>query len=136
MKVLLFQVDGKFPNFALMRLARYHRERGDEVFLTPFLRDVRFVQADKIYSSSIFEFSGERRKRFGEIFPQAIVGGDGYFPIWNQLQIKGQDIGSNLRETITDRDPQTILPDYSDYPDYIPSMRYSHRGVRLASPLL
>ena len=96
MKVLLFQVDGKFPNLALMRLASYHRDRGDEVFLTPFLRDVRFVQAERVYSSSIFEFSKERRAKFGEIFPQAMVGGDGYKPIWNQLQVMRQKHGQQL----------------------------------------
>lgn len=131
MKVLCFQVDGKFPNFALMRLARYHRDRGDEVFLTPFLRDVRFVQADKAYASSIFEFSKERRVKFGEVFPDAIVGGDGYKPIWNQLTVIGRNLGSNLREVITDRDPDSIPADYSDYPNFSASIGYSMRGCRL-----
>jgi hypothetical protein len=131
MKVLLFQVDGKFPNLALMKLARWHRAKRDDVFLTPFLRDVRFVQADKVYASSIFEFSADRRRRFAEIFPAATVGGDGYFPIWNQLHIIGRNMGSNLREVIDDCNPDELAPDYSDYPRSTVSIGYSQRGCRL-----
>lgn len=32
MRVLLFQIDGKSPNIALMRISAHHKERGDEVF--------------------------------------------------------------------------------------------------------
>ncbi len=131
MKVLCFQVDGKFPNFALMRLARYHRDREDEVLLTRSLGDARFIEAERVYSSSIFEFSKERRRQFAEIWPDAIVGGDGYKPIWNQLHIIGRNLGSNLREVITDRDPDTIPADYSDYPEFTASIGYSQRGCRL-----
>jgi hypothetical protein len=131
MKVLLFQVDGKFPNLALMRLARWHRERGDEVFLTPFLRDVRFFEAERVYSSSIFEFSRKRRDEFAAIFPGAVTGGDGYRPIWNQLHIVGKNVGSSLREVITDCDPDVIVPDYADYPTFAASIGYSQRGCRL-----
>ena len=131
MKVLLFQVDGKFPNFALMRLARYHRDRNDSVFLTSSLHDVRFVEADRVYASSIFEFSRTRRAQLAEVFPHALTGGDGYKPIWNQLQVIGRDLGSNLREVITDRDPESLRADYSDYPNFEASIGYSQRGCRL-----
>lgn len=33
MRVLLWHLDGKLPNLALMRLAAHHRERGDTVEL-------------------------------------------------------------------------------------------------------
>jgi hypothetical protein len=33
MKVILFHIDGAMPNLALMRVARHHRELGDEVEL-------------------------------------------------------------------------------------------------------
>ncbi len=130
-RVLMFQVDGKFPNLALMKLAAWHRARKDEVFLTPFLRDLPFVQYDKAYASSIFEFSGERRKRFAEMVPDAIVGGDGYFPIWSDLTVIGRDKGSNLRQVINDCNPDELEPDYSDYPSFAPSIGYSMRGCRL-----
>lgn len=131
MRVLLFQVDGKLPNLALMRLAEWHRAKGDTVFLTPFLRDLPFVEADRAYSSSIFTFSAERRKQFAAAFPNAITGGDGYKPIWNDLTIIGRNVGSNLREVIDDCDPETLAPDYSDYPRYPFSIGYTQRGCRL-----
>lgn len=34
MRVRLTQLDGKLPNLALMKLARWHRERGDDVHFT------------------------------------------------------------------------------------------------------
>jgi len=131
MRALLFQVDGKFPNFALMRLTAWHRAKGDSVFLTRFLRDLPFVQADKVYGSSIFTFAQERRNSLRASFPQAITGGDGYKPIWNDLTIIGRNLGSNLREVITDIDPDLIRPDYSDYPEFTASLGYSQRGCRL-----
>ena len=132
MNVLCFQVDGKFPNLALMKLAAWHRRAGDNVFLTSFLRDLPFVDTpDKVYSSSIFEFSGERRKRFSDLFPNAVTGGDGYRPIWNDLKVVGRNLGSNLREVIRDENPDTIVPDYSDYPRFTASIGYSQRGCRL-----
>ena len=131
MKVLLFQIDGKFPNLALMKLAAWHRAKGDSVFLTPFLRDLPFVEYDRAYASSIFEFSGERRKHFAAIVPDAIVGGDGYKPIWNDLAVKGRNLGSNLREVINDCNPEAITPDYADYPHFLNSIGYTQRGCRL-----
>jgi hypothetical protein len=131
MKVLCFQVDGKFPNFALMRLAAWHRVKGDDVFLTRFLRDLPFVEVKRAYGSSIFAFSLERRNSLAAIFPQVITGGDGYKPIWNNLTVIGRNLGSNLREVITDIDPDLIRPDYSDYPEFTASIGYTQRGCRL-----
>lgn len=131
MRVLLFQIDGKFPNLALMKLATWHRHKGDEVMLTSLLRDLPFLEADISYASSIFEFSKERRSRFSDRFPNAIVGGDGYKPVWNNLAIIGRNLGSNLREVINDENPDEIAPDYSDYPRFKASIGYSMRGCRL-----
>jgi len=114
-----------------MRLAAWHRAKGDAVFLTPFLRDVRFGEFERVYSSSIFEFSKSRREQFADIYPRAIVGGDGYKPIWNDLTVIGRNRGSNLREVIIDCNPDEITPDYSDYPRFDASIGYSMRGCRL-----
>jgi hypothetical protein len=131
-KILCFQVDGKFPNLALMKLARWHRERGDQVFLTALLRDLKGLAFDKVYSSSIFAKSSEKRRaEFALLHPNAIVGGDGYKPVWSDLTQIGRNIGSNLREVITDCEPDLIKPDYSDYPLYLFSLGYSQRGCRL-----
>ena len=131
MRILLFQVDGKFPNLALMKLAAWHRAKGDDVRLTPFLRDIPLIEYDKAYASSIFEFSRSRREHFKLLVPNAVTGGDGYKPIWNDLKVIGRNLGSNLREVITDCNPEEIKPDYSDYPNYTASIGYTQRGCRL-----
>jgi len=50
MKVGLIQVDGKMPNLALMKLARWHREKGDDVTVL----DISGLEFDRIYGSKIF----------------------------------------------------------------------------------
>jgi len=50
MKVALIQVDGKWPNLALMKLATWHKKHGDEVQLV----DLSSVKADRFYGSKIF----------------------------------------------------------------------------------
>ena len=48
MNVGIYDVDSKIPNLALMKLARFHRERGDNVeFYLPLAKS----SYDKIYAS-------------------------------------------------------------------------------------
>lgn len=131
MKVLLCQIDGKLPNYALMRLSQWHRSQGHFTRLTDSPKEARSIQPDKIYCSSIFTTSEKKREAFSTLFPDAIVGGDGYKPIWKDLTIIGRNIGSNLREVIKDQDPDEILPDYGLYPHFINSIGYTQRGCRL-----
>ena len=50
----LVDVDGhNFPNFALMKIAAYHKAKGDDVeWAMPM-----FVQYDRVYQSKIFTFT-------------------------------------------------------------------------------
>ena len=105
MRVLLFQVDGKIPNLALMRLSTWHKRKGDDVQFLSSTNDLWFVEAEKVYASSIFDFSKPRRDVLAQRFPNAIVGGDGYKPVWKDLTVIGKNMGSNLREVIQDEDP-------------------------------
>jgi len=50
MKVGLIQVDGKWPNLALMKLSAWHRQKGDDVTIV----DLSTFQFDRIYASKIF----------------------------------------------------------------------------------
>ena len=50
MKVGLIQVDGKMPNVALMKLAAWHRKKGDEVTVL----DISGLVFDRIYASKVF----------------------------------------------------------------------------------
>ncbi len=50
MRIGLIQIDGKMPNLALMKLAKWHRNKGDEVRVI----DLSSLGIDKWYGSKIF----------------------------------------------------------------------------------
>jgi len=50
MKIGLIQIDGKMPNLALMKLAKWHREKGDDVRVV----DLSSLKIDSWYGSKIF----------------------------------------------------------------------------------
>ena len=78
MKVRLTQIDGALPNLAIMKLASWHLERGDEVKVTRQIEGDLFDQGyDRVYGSVLFDFSRDRLDRFRKAWPGAIVGGTG-----------------------------------------------------------
>ena len=78
MRVRLTQIDGKLPNLALMKLAHWHKSRGDEiVFTREAARDLFEGDYDRVYGSAIFKFSAPKLDRFRAAWPTAIVGGAG-----------------------------------------------------------
>jgi hypothetical protein len=120
MNVLLFQLDGKIPNIALMRIAAHHRAAGDEVSFrwTPTPKRELWDGVDKVYASAIFEKSRPIVAELLQEFPTAIVGGTGV------------DVASTLEAVgIT-----TIAQDYSLYPDWRQSIGFTQRGCRLKCP--
>lgn len=117
MIVRLTHIDGRLPNLALMRLARYHRDQGDDVHFTKALdRELFEPGYDRVYGSAIFKFSSERVARLRNAFPNAIIGGT------------GSGSGVNV-EDIAPAAPDRI--DYADYPDFTPSIGFTQRGCRL-----
>jgi hypothetical protein len=50
MKIGLIQIDGKMPNLALMKLAKFHENKGDDVTYL----DISTHKFDRIYGSKIF----------------------------------------------------------------------------------
>lgn len=50
MRVCLIQLDGKMPNLALMKLASWHRKKGDDVTVL----DLSGFQFDRTYASKVF----------------------------------------------------------------------------------
>ena len=102
MRIALRQVDGKLPNLALMRLAAYHKSRGDEVeWFAPLVR------YDRVYASKIFTFTPDDPY----LPPDTIRGGTGY------------DIRSHLPEEV-----EAFDPDYSIYPDFTEAIGFLTRG--------
>lgn len=116
MKVRLTQLDGKLPNLALMQLAHFHRTRGDEVVFTRSVeRDPGEPEYDRVYGSSIFQFSQMRLLKFKLNFPAAIVGGT----------------GTSSAQTIEDLIGDHPHYDYTDYPEVDYSIGFTQRGCRL-----
>jgi hypothetical protein len=93
MKIGLIAVDSRHPNLALMKIAAWHRSRGDEVEWA----DPMFGRYDRVYASKIFSFSPD----FVEYYDcETVKGGTGY------------DILSKLPKEIDD-----MTPDYTIHPD-------------------
>lgn len=115
-KVLLFQIDGKIPNLALMRIAAHHNGLGDSVeFRRGHSRHLYDDAPDKIYASAVFEASRPAVAQLKADYPNAIVGGTG-------VDISG---------TLEDRGILTTALDYSIYPDFKQSIGFTQRGCRL-----
>jgi hypothetical protein len=121
MNVLLFQLDGKIPNIALMRLAAHHRALGHEITFrwTGSPRRELWDAPDVVYASAIFEKTKEHTwPQLLDEFPGAITGGTGI-----DLKLTLEDIG------IT-----TLAQDYSIYPKWRQSIGFTQRGCRLKCP--
>lgn len=118
MRVRLTQIDGALPNLALMKLAHWHRARGDEVVLTYDVeRDLFEGDYDLVYGSAIFAFSQLRIMRFMRQWPQAILGGTGTAFAHTVENILGVDEYERY--------------DYDCYPKFMESIGFSQRGCRL-----
>lgn len=123
MNVLVFQLDGKMPNLATMRIVSHHRALGHEVefrrvgnatAIEPRFGDPAW---DAVYASLIFESTKPLARRLIVLYPNAVVGGTGW-----SLTAKIGDVGID----------EDTIPDYSDWPRYTASLGFSQRGCRLA----
>src|SRR5439155_27356650 len=113
MRVLLYNVDSKIPNLALMRLSTHHKANGDEVFLQSCPD-----KPDRVYASSVFKFSARRQSQIRELHPEVIEGGTGYEGNWRTL------------DKILGEPAESIRPDYSLWPNYADSIGFTARGCR------
>ena len=118
MLVRLTQIDGKLPNLALMKLAHWHKSRGDEVrFVSNLEKGYREPEYDVVYGSAIFAYSADRLSRFRAYWPNAIVGGTGS----GSPQTIEDLIGSDYEHY-----------DYAGYPNFKASIGFTQRGCRLS----
>lgn len=133
-RVRLTQLDGKLPNLALMKLAYYHRDQGDEVVLersptpTMFEEQPDIAYASQIFGGAVEPESAAAGAQFKRSFTTGFISGsgiaeDGGVTVEKMLGIEGG------------MDGDTAWPyeryDYSIYPDYKPSIGFSQRGCRL-----
>jgi len=73
MRVKLIQIDGKYPNLALMKLSAYHKSIGDEV-------GFNVVKPDRVYASFIFTWNKAQANGVKAWFPENMdyrLGGPG-----------------------------------------------------------
>ena len=103
MRVALCSVDGRnYPNLALMKIAAYHKMRGDSVeWYAPLFK------YDKVYASKVFTFTQDNQY----LPPDTIKGGTGY------------DVRSVLPLEI-----EQCKPDYSIYPEFTAAYGFLTRG--------
>ena len=100
-----------------MKLAHWHRAKGDHVTLTRHILPTLFEpDYERVYGSSIFDFSADRVARFRQQWPQAILGGTG-------------TVNKHVVEEITGSYENY---DYQDYSDFDASIGYTQRGCRMA----
>lgn len=124
MRVLLFQLDGKIPNLALMRISAERKFMGDEVELRVAGNRVALEShlwdrtPDRVYASAIFTRSRGLVERLLQIHPDAIVGGTG----WSMTTI------------LEHHGITTNSLDYSIYPRFEQSIGFTQRGCRLKCP--
>jgi hypothetical protein len=108
MRVGIEQVDGKWPNLALAKLAAWHRQQGDEVdWYSPL------EGADRVYASQVF--TGSEPSPY--LPPDTIWGGSGC------------DIAAKLPDEI-----EAMRPDWSPWPDWSSDMGFSTRGCPRRCP--
>lgn len=130
MRVLLWHLDGKLPNLALMRIAAHHRELGDQIELrrvsdgsaldAAAWREIepRFDDPawDRVYASAIFERTRPLAERLVALYPGAEVGGTGTYSLGRTLAAVGI--------------PEDGPLDYSSYADFTASLGFTMRGCR------
>ena len=103
MKIKLIHIDGKMPNLALMKLAAWHKKKGDKV-------SFKISDPDIVYISSIFKWNKAKALGIGKMF-DCLVSYGGY--------------GINNAKILYEI--EHIMPDYSLYScDY--SMGFTSRG--------
>lgn len=129
MRVLVWHLDGKLPNLAIMRIASHHRELGDHIELRKVSKldrldpsafseiEPRFddLPWDRVYASAIFERTRPLVERLAALYPGAEIGGTGTWSLGRTLA----DIGIGEGPV-----------DYSDYPDFRASLGFTMRGCR------
>ena len=93
MNIGLIDVDGKQPNIALMKLSRWHKQRGDHVEFCNYIDHY-----DVVYKSKIFTFTPD----------------DNY--VLNADKVEKGGTGYDLHKTLP-HEVDMLQPDYSLYPN-------------------
>lgn len=120
MNVLLYQLDGAWPNLALARLASHYRELGDHVQLVqrPKLSAIGpelFDHWDRVYGSALFSESAPLVEAVRRAHPGALLGGPGVDP---KASLEQLGVAATTKLA------------YDLWPGWGPSLGYLSRGCR------
>lgn len=116
--VLLYHLDGRLPNMALMRAATHYRRLGHEVELrrTSQIERQLWDRGDElVFASLIFEKTRPLALKLKHEWPGAIIGGTGW----------------DLTTTLEGHGITTDVLDYRIYPGFEQSIGFTQRGCRL-----
>lgn len=123
-RVLVLQLDGTaLPNLACLRIAGFHRERGDEVTFCYCVGGEAAQRSlfasgefDRVYGSLIFKKTRPLAESLRDAFPSIVLGGTGW----------------DVPRTLEDAGIPTRGPlDWTIYPGESRSVGFSQRGCRL-----
>jgi len=128
-RVLIYPIDGKLPNLALMRLAAWERSQGAEVTWRRDMPtfDLFTPHYDRVWGSAIFSTSRKAVERLLSVYPHAVVGGSGGNP---DIRIDRTVAVSDVRGIAGPVPNGFAGLDYSAYPDFTASLGYAMRGCR------
>jgi hypothetical protein len=101
-RIGLCQVDGKWPNLALMKLSTWHKQQGDSVELFTPLRGY-----DVVYASKVFDFTPDSH----------------YLPEHTTKGGTGYSLTNHLYPLV-----ERCMPDYSLYPEWKAAIGFTTRG--------
>ena len=74
MRIGLIDLDSKLPNLAVMKIAAYHKARGDRVFFRDVPRD-----ADRVYISGLFSKNRRQAQKVASMYSgEVLLGGTGW----------------------------------------------------------
>ncbi len=142
MLIRLTQIDGKLPNLALMKLAHWHKSKGDTVmFERSISKGIFEPDYDVVYGSAIFTTSMKKIKQFATNFPNSIIGGSFttekhhteeqkiiFSEIKNIATVAG--IKQSVEEYLGMEKYSYENYDYTIYPKFEHSIGFTQRGCR------
>ncbi len=121
MRALLLQLDGSYPNVALMRLSAHLKAQGHQVTFARATTPAAVARPslwgegfDAVYASCIFGRTRSLAEALRHSFPSAIIGGTG----WRTFS------------SLASLGVTTLDQDYSLYPEFPHSIGFTQRGCR------
>ncbi|MFA7467740.1 MAG: hypothetical protein WCY82_05675 [Desulfotomaculaceae bacterium] len=79
--IVLYDIDSRIPNFALMKISSYYKNQGCEVILSRCTHGIKYLEADKYYASTVFSCYQHSQKciqKLREYYAENIeIGGSG-----------------------------------------------------------